>query len=114
MDKREWIEQKIGNGILDGMDDDCYEFFYKAMHDLGIEFTDADRWAWLNTLFRYEISDSAANEINNWLYENGQDALELDSKSKSTLEMICVELGIKLDFSKFVLETPKAIRYTWN
>lgn len=112
-EKKRLIEEKIGTGILDGVDDDCYRFIFKAMFEYGFSFNDADKWAWLNTLFGYEIEFYKAIRINRWLYENDQDIMEFGAKDKSTLEMICKELDLKVDFSKFVTEEPKAIKYSY-
>lgn len=114
-EKKTWLEEKIGAGTLSGMDDACFEFFFRAMHDQGFDFSDADRYAWLNTLFGYDIGADHAKEIIKWLYENDQDALELTASSSYTLEGICnCELGFRLNFRKFVRKTPEYISYSWN
>lgn len=110
-----WVESQIGTGILVGMGDDCFEFYYNAMHDHGFSFSEADGWAWLNTLFGYDIGPVHSREIINWLYENGQNAMDMDSQTKGTLQNICeFELGLNLDFKNFATVTPEAIQYTWN
>ncbi|MBQ6416315.1 MAG: hypothetical protein IJJ65_08720 [Butyrivibrio sp.] len=109
---KEFVENKTGKETLVGLDEDGWEFYYRAMHDHDMDLSDADRWAWLNTLFGYDIGESAARKISNWLYENGQDACELTHKSKETLKSICeFELGLHLDFSKFVNSEPEAYKY---
>lgn len=115
MSKREWIERKIGKGLLDGMDDDCFDFFYKAMHDLGIEYVDADRWSWLNTLFGYDIGSKAALAIINYQYEtDGDDVMEFGFYQKEDLQAINEELDLGLNFRSFVKKTPTEIVYTWR
>ena len=111
-EKREWIESKIGKGILEGNDDDCYEFYYKAIHELGMDYSDADRWAWLNTLFNYNIGPDAAKAIINYQYEtDGDDVMEFGCYQKEDLEAINYELGLELNFRNFVKKTPIAIKF---
>ena len=116
LEKKEYVKKKaLIENVLSGMDDDCWEFYYKAMHDYDYDFCDVDCYAWLNTLFGYDIGAERARGINRWLYENGQDALELTAKSAGTLKNICsFELGYDLSFDSFAGTTPDAIRYTWN
>ncbi len=115
MTKREWVEDQIGKGILNGMDDTCYDFYYKAMHDLGIGFYDAERWGWLNTLFGYDIGHEAAREIINYQYEtDGDDVMEFEFNNKDTLEHICSELMLELDFKKFAGKPQTEVKYDWR
>lgn len=101
--------------MLDGMDDYCIDFLYRTMHDHDFDIYDADRYAWLNTLFGYDIGAEHAKGIIKWLYENDQEVLELTASSAYTLEGICnLELGYRLNFRKFVRSTPEAISYSWD
>ena len=109
---KQYIEKKIGAGILSQLSDEGWLFYYKAIHDFNMDVYDADRWAWLNTLFGYNIGRSNATKINLWLYENGQDVYDLTHNSKETLKSICEdELGIYLDFQKFLDHTPNLYEY---
>ncbi len=109
---KNYIEKKIGTGILSQLSDEGWLFYYRALHDYDMDVYDADRWAWLNTLFGYDIGESAATDINRWLYENGQDVYALTHESKYTLQNICeLELGLDLDFSKFLDHTPDLYEY---
>ena len=115
MTKREWVENQIGKGILDGMDDICFDFYYKAMHDLGMGFYDSERWGWLNTLFNYDIGYEAAREIIDYQYEtDGDDVMEFGLSNKDTLEETANELGLELNFRNFVKKSPVAIKYDWR
>ncbi len=114
-EKREYVEKKIGKTMLTGCDDDCYEFMYRAMHEYGMDFNDAERWAWLNTLFGYDIGADNARVIINWLYLNGQDVLEVEAKQKGTVKAICEdELGLHVNFSKWTDRTPSVVEYSFD
>ncbi|SFU94420.1 hypothetical protein [Butyrivibrio sp. M55] len=109
---KQYIEKKIGAGILGQLSNEGLLFYYRAIKDYNMDVYDADRWAWLNTLFGYNIGESAATSINHWLYENGQDVYDLTHKDKGTLQNICkLELSINLDFSKFLDHTPNFYEY---
>ncbi len=111
-EKKAWLEGTCGKDILTGLTQQAADHFYKAMHDNGMGFYDADAYAWLNTLFGYDIGADHAKGIIRWLYENDQNALEFESGMKGTMENICnLELGFKLDFSKWPEDTPVGIRY---
>lgn len=115
MTKRKWVEQQIGKGILNGMDDACFEFYYKAMHDYNMDFPDADRYAWLNTLFGYDIGADYANRIINWFdNEIFVDVLELESTNYEMVLDACNELGIHLSFKNWAKETPIAMEYVFE
>lgn len=112
MTEREWVENKIGKEILDGMPDEVWHHFYRGMHDYGMGFYDADRWAWLNTLFGYDIGAERALSIITWYDDNGLDVLEINADDKGTVENICsLELWFHLNFEAWAKETPDAIRY---
>ncbi len=111
-EKRAWLEGVCGKTILLGLTNDATNFFYRAMHDNEMGFYDADSYAWLNTLFGYDIGIENARNIIKWLYENDQNAFEFNAGNKGTLENICeLELGLKLDFTMFAESTPIAARY---
>ena len=111
--KRAWLEGTCGKTMLLGLTDDATNFFYRAMHDNEMGFYDTDAYAWLNTLFGYDIGILNAKSIIGWLYENDQDALEFTADSKESLKSICeYELDLKLDFTRWACETPIAIRYS--
>lgn len=114
-EKKQWIESKIGKGLIDGLDDDAYEFYYRAMHDEGFEWTDADRWAWLNTLFGYEIPGDAANDLINCFWDWDDDVLELKAEDKERVRMAMTACGWDGTFDSWCPddETPKCIKFSW-
>ena len=115
MNKREWLESQVGRSVLIGLDDSGYDFYYKAMHDNGMDFSDADRYAWLNTLFGYDIGAEHALGIINWYYERDIDVMELGAYCKRQLiEDVQYDLGYHLDFQYFVDEEPDYITFDWR
>ena len=85
------------------------------MNDYGMGLHDADCWAWLNTLFGYDIGADRALDIITWFDNNGMDVMEINADYKETLENITtLELGLHLNFSHWPDDTPDAIRYTWS
>lgn len=111
-EKMEWLTKEIG---FVPVDDGCgVNFYYKAMHDYGMNLCDADDWAWLNTLFRYDIGAERALAITTWYYENEDCTASeaVDVTQKETLRNICEwELGYHLDFSHWPDKEPEALQY---
>lgn len=113
--KRKWLESANGKDIVAGLDDNAIDFYFDAAQDISFSIYDADKWAWLNTLFGYDIGKENAIEILEWFYANDQDIMCLTAESKGTLQMICKsELWLSLSFDSFVTETPDFISYTWE
>ena len=112
MTKREWLENEVGSYVLGGIDDDGIDFFYKNMKD-DMSFQDTDRYAWLNTLFNYDIGKGNALAIINWLWEHNSDVFEITENDAGTLCDITVkELGLHLDYSMWN-DKAEYIVYTW-
>lgn len=111
MEKKEWIESKVGSGMLDGLDDLAIDFYYMAMHDNGMDWSDADGYALLNTLFGYDIGADHARGIIRWLYEHDLEAAELTSGDKGMMRDVCFELGYHLNFFYWAYEDPNCISY---
>lgn len=111
MKKKEWIENKVGNGMLDGLDDLAIDFYYMAMHDNGMDWSDADGYALLNTLFGYNIGADHAKGIIKWLYEHDFEITEVESGERGMMEEACNELGYHLDFGYWMYEDPEYLRY---
>ena len=108
---RQWLKEHMGRSF-DPLPDDAAtcEFYYRAMHDHGMDVPDADRYAWLCTLFGYDIGCDHARAIINWFYENGWDVFDLSADSKDTVANVCcLELGIKLSFCRWRKTTPDCI-----
>ena len=81
-------------------DQDVFNHVHKAMHDYNMSLSESDRWAWLNTLFGYDIGADRALDLDNWYYENGMDVLEIEADDRETVKNICeLELGLHLNFS---------------
>ena len=113
MNKKEWIENKAGS-VLSGLDELGIDFYYMAMHDNGMDLYDADRYAWLNVLFGYDIGADHAREIINWCYEHDIDVMDLCSQDKEMMMDICFdEFGFHLSFIYWADEEPEYISYKY-
>lgn len=53
--------EEIGEDVSAGV----FEHTYRAMHDYGMNVQDSERWAWLNTLFGYDIGAERALDVIN-------------------------------------------------
>lgn len=104
MEKREWLEKEVGAGMLTGLDDLAIDFYYMAMHDNGMDWSDADGYALLNTLFGYNIGADHARGIIRWLYEHDLEATELTFRDKKMMKAVCDALGYHLDFGYWIDE----------
>ena len=119
MTKREWLVKELGESWVTEQIDfpEGIDHYYKGMHDYGMGVTDCDDWAWLNTLFRYDIGAENAKKIIGWYYENEdttvQDAVSVE-KSEELWYVCDIELGIHLDFSHWPKEEPTALEYGFN
>ena len=113
-EKREWIKGMVGASIAEQYDDDGIAHTYRAMEDYGLSVHDSDRWAWLNTLFGYDIGADHAMGICAVLDDRDQDALELRAEDKEEIQEICgSDLGYHLKFDAWVKETPDVIGFVW-
>lgn len=85
-------------------DDEC-AFYYRCMM-ADMHFADADRYAILNTLFDYDIGMENARAIDGWMYAHDDEVYELgiDEGSKKKLALAVAELGLNIDFSKWITE----------
>lgn len=72
-----------------------------------------DCYAWLNTLFGYDIGMTYAGGISSALYERDLDPMELGAKDRNMLTEICRELEIDVDFDRWIQENPECMVY-WN
>lgn len=115
--KLEYLNRNVGEDFSIPHDPDCINHYYKSLHDYGMGVCDADDYAWLNTLFGYDIGAERALGIIRWYYEN-LDATVMDMvtvASKETLQNICeLELGLHLDFSCWPEEEPKVLRFGFD
>lgn len=85
----------------------------RAEKDYGMDAFDAERWAWLNTLFGYDIGADRAKGVIKWYDDNGLDVLDLGADNKEELKEIAKELGYHFNFSSFAPYTPDDIGYSW-
>ena len=110
-EKENWIRKEIG--FIPVESPDGIDFYYRAMHDYEFGLCDADDYAWLNTLFGYDIGIENAAKIITWFYMERDTTVQevVGAKEKDTLRNICeLEIGIMLDFSKFATEEPKCLQ----
>ena len=76
------------------------EFYIKWLM-AGDDINDIDRYAWINTLFGYDVGKENADEIDHYFYEKDEEVLELDFRDKEKFKNAVKELNLDLDFSKF-------------
>ena len=115
-EKLDYLSKKFGSNFADQIGDnlEAIDHYYKANYYFGMGITDADDWAWLNTLFRYDIGANHALGIIRWFYEN-EDATVMDCVNvdqKETLQNICEwELGFYLNFNHWPENDPNALEF---
>ncbi len=113
-EKKAYVISQIGKDIGKDMSDEFFEHVYRAMWDYGMSVYDADKWAWLNTLFGYDIGADRAIALITWYDDNGMDVLDLTAEDKDTLKNVAeLELGFHFNYTAFSNETPDAISYIW-
>lgn len=84
---------------------------YRAMQDYGMDTDDSNRWAWLNTLFGYDIGAERAILLIDLCNDYNIDVMELNADDQEFLETVAAELGLHFNFSSFASHTPDTIRY---
>ena len=107
------ITDEIRNEVLEYLEcedgdyaDEFYSFYYRCMK-ADMHFADADRYAILNTLFGYDIGMDNARAIDSWMYEHDEEIYELNAtnnKDKANVALAVAELGLNLDFSRWIEE----------
>lgn len=94
--------------------DDFYSFYYRCMK-ADMHMADADRYAILNTIFNYDIGMKNAMAIDTWMYENDEgdiyDIMATNEEDKLMLKKAVMELGLNLDFSRWIKEDYTAYEY---
>ena len=107
-EKMKWLNNNVGNDMFEGKE--MCDFYYSVIHDKGMALYDADRYAWLNTLFGYDIGLDNALKIINRYHEYDVDVLELGADD---MLPIMYEIGweLNLNIREFANETPKAYKY---
>lgn len=86
------------------------EFYIRGLME-GDDIFDIDRYAWINTLFGYDIGKENAEAIDRYLYERDDEILELKHTDRNKVEAIVKELGLNLSFSKWRTSNPKCYEY---
>lgn len=94
-------------------DEPFFKFYFRNLKEHR-DLVDIDRYAWLNTLFQYDIGWDRAMKIDSWLWGNetilkdyplGFETLELDwnnEEDKQLLKKCDEECHLGLDFSKWL------------
>lgn len=116
MTLKEKIDALNGDhGLLfdEDMDEGCINFYYREMVENDQDLIDADDYAMLNSILRYDIGRETARELSRELWEQDVDTMELDSdlKSKILIQKAAERCGIKLDWSKWIRGALDAFEY---
>lgn len=92
--------------------DPCDEFYIKGLME-GDDISDIDRYAWLNTLFGYDIGRDNANAIDSYLYSemDEMETLELTYRDKPVIQMVCERLKLNVKFDKWATTEPDVYHY---
>lgn len=113
-EKKAYVVNQIGHEISAELSDEFFEHTYRAMKDYGMSVYDADKWAWLNTLFGYDIGADRALDLITWYDDNGLDVLDLASDDRDSLKNVAeLELGLHFCYAGFKDKTPDDIAYSW-
>ena len=114
-EKLNWMKSIYGEYFISQIANNpmAIRHYYKAIHDYDMGVTDADDYAWLNTLFQYDIGGVNAMYLIRWFYvsENTTVQDRINVGSKEELKDLCGNIGLHLDFSNWVNEEPKALRF---
>lgn len=112
-EKRDLLNQMFCNKFID-LDDTCSDEmvnFYWKCYKAGWDIADADDYAWLNTLFGYDIGITCAAEISRAVYERDWSPMELGVKDWFILGDICGERKIAVRFDTWVHTEPECMAY---
>ena len=108
----EEIESILGEDFL--LSEEMTEFYVEHWYDCECP-TDIDDYAYLNTIFGYDIGSENAQKISTWLYEKFDMAvmdIPEGDDSDNLMRVAKWDLGLDLDFSNFNTDI-EAIRYDW-
>ena len=112
MEKKEHLVKKFGPFVKEHLDsDEAVIFYFKAVNGYDMSLDDADSYAWLNTLFGYDIGAECAQKLIRRLADRDMSATELGQGSRRFIKELCGSNGYHLDFSEWTREEPKAYRY---
>lgn len=96
--------------------DGFYSFYYRCMK-ADMHYTDADRYAILNTMFDYDIGMDNARNIDDWMYHHNEEIYDLNAtnmEDKSKVALAVAELGLNLDFSRWIKEDYTGYKFFEN
>lgn len=115
---RKEVENYLEVENKDGLNysDELYSFYYRCMK-ADMHYSDADRYAILNTLFNYDIGMENAKAIDGWMYEHDEEIYELNptnKEDKAKVSLAIAELGLNLDFSGWIKEEYKEYKFFEN
>lgn len=106
------IESRLGEDYL--LSEEMTEFYIEHWHEYECAM-DIDSYAYLNTLFGYDIGSDNARQISNWLYEKFNMTTEEipgGDDADNLMRVAKWDLGLDLDFSNFNADIEE-IRYDW-
>lgn len=113
------LKEEIRLWFCGCIDDDFTEYeddffvFHKKVKDKGYDFMDADNYAWLNTLFGYDIGIEKSIEICNALEKEEEVATsDLDTDSYYFMKMIDVKYKLNVNFDNWTKKEKKAVKYS--
>lgn len=109
------LNHYYGNIFTDDPDPEMLAFYHKC-YEKGIDsVSDVDSYAWLNTLFGYDIGWNKARTIITYLHRKVDlSALELDVSSKHYLQELSRKYNLSLKFGKWPDKNPIGIRYDFK
>ena len=114
MTREEAIITLIENDVFREKDieGEAAQFYIEGLMD-GKDIFDIDRFAWLNTLFGYDIGRENARQIDSYLYGemNEMETLDLTHRDKPVIQMVCERLELDLKFDKWATTEPKVYQY---
>ena len=82
-EKKKFVMDNMGTFDLTDQSDECIAHMYRAMTTYDLDAENAVRWAWLNTLFGYDIGAERAASVISWLDNLDLEALELEGGNTS-------------------------------
>lgn len=115
-EKAQWLRERLGGRFDLYNDEKAIGFYYRAMHDNSYSINDADDYAYLNTLFGYDIGTENARTIIRWFKEEEacsvEESFSVSVEKKESFKNLCdLELGLDLDFSHFAKDEPKSFHF---
>lgn len=115
-EREEIIRQILECSVLteDDIGEPVFEFWVDHWNEFEASGPDIDRYAWLNTLFGYDIGAEKAKAIMRFMYNKlDDDPADLVGSewTKSLMEVINHYEALDLNFDSFATEEPETFRY---